>query len=119
MPIFIIIYDVEYYVADMYSFDMRVGHLRGVTVDVSTIIMTIIPGDHDQAISRTSARLHDRPSQKLSSRPLASTWKSTSFLRDAEIQRTTNLSIINRARHHAKLCPLCQRLPCTCSWPVS
>ena len=31
----------------MYSFDMRVGPLRGVTVDVSTVIMTIIPRDHD------------------------------------------------------------------------
>ena len=27
----------KYYVADMYSFDMRVGPLRGVTVDVSTV----------------------------------------------------------------------------------
>ena len=27
----------KYYVADMYSFDMRVGPVRGVTVDVSTV----------------------------------------------------------------------------------
>ena len=40
MPIFSIIYDVEYYVADMYSFDMRVGPLH---VDLDAVGGAVVP----------------------------------------------------------------------------